>query len=201
LADGLLGTLLELLTGLSLLEQIYLICAVAGGFGFALQVTAMVLGGIGDLDIGDGGADLGDAGGHHHIEAGYKVFSLQSITAFLLMFGLSGFVLLREDMTDKAGSILWACVAGTAALGLVSGMFTFFARMQASGTMTMSSTVGCEGVVYLTIPAEGTGKVTITVQESLREFEAISKEKTEIRTDERIRVTAVEAGILVVEKI
>ncbi len=57
------------------------------------------------------------------------------------------------------------------------------------------------GTVYLTIRAQGTGKVQITLQGRPREFEAVAKDGAEIKTGERIKVLEVNNSVLVVEKV
>ena len=56
-------------------------------------------------------------------------------------------------------------------------MFKWLAGMQQSGNIDVyKSAVGCQGKVYLTIPGErkGTGKVQIVINESVREYDAVT---------------------------
>ena len=73
--------------------------------------------------------------------------------------------------------------------------------LQSSGTISIDDTVGCKGKVYLTIPIDGTGRVLISVKNSLREYEARTNDDTQIKTDTPIRVIWVDGGVLVVEKV
>ncbi len=190
------GLLFEYFFRISFLEQVYLVCALLGGLGFVLQVVGMMLGlGDGHIDLHGGDMSVSD------FDAGYKVLSVQGIAAFFLMFGLVGFVLLKEGMTDNIWSMVWATLSGLGGLALVSALFAFFSRMQSSGTMKVENAIGQQGRVYLTIPAGGTGKVIVTVQESQREFDAVSANNEEIPTDDRIKVVGIEAGVLIVEKL
>lgn len=93
-----------------------------------------------------------------------------------------------------------AVVAGVVTVYIIAKLFSFLVRMQSSGTIETSAAEGAEGEVYLTIPAEGTGKVMVTVKNRLREYEAISMNNVEIKTGERIRVLWVKGSVLVVEK-
>ena len=74
---------------------------------------------------------------------------------------------------------------------------------QASGNIDVNTmAVGCTGRVYLTIPGErkGEGKVQITINESVREYQALTDGDT-IKTDTPIKVVEVinESTLLVEE--
>ena len=53
-------------------------------------------------------------------------------------------------------------------------------KMEQSGNIETSSALGCKGNVYLTIPGQrsGEGKVQITVQGAIREFDAMTEAET-----------------------
>ena len=66
----------------------------------------------------------------------------------------------------------------------------------------MENTVRKEGIVYLTIPENGTGQISVVVQGGLRQFDAVSSAGQRIPTGEKIRVVrVVSSRILVVEPI
>ena len=80
-------------------------------------------------------------------------------------------------------------------------MNEFLARIQSDGTLDVRNALGERGSVYLTVPAcgQGTGKVNVTVQEQLREFEAVTEERSPIPTGSEIVVVGLtEDGTLVV---
>ena len=85
-------------------------------------------------------------------------------------------------------------VAGFAMIWVMKRLFGFFVRMQSSGTLNVQNTVGQPGIVYLKIPADGAGKVQVTVQNRLEEFTAVSEEKEEIPTGATIKVVRVISG-------
>ena len=60
---------------------------------------------------------------------------------------------------------------------LVMVLFKWLNSMQQTGTIDVfSQAAGCQGKVYLAIPAErkGTGKVQITINNSIREYDAVT---------------------------
>ena len=64
-------------------------------------------------------------------------------------------------------------------------------RLQYDGTLDPRNAVGLTGTVYLTVPAgrAAPGKVELTVQEQLREFEAVTDSPEPIPTGDPVRVT------------
>jgi len=75
-------------------------------------------------------------------------------------------------------------------------------RLQSEGTLDIRNAIGQTGSVYLTIPANGSGQVQVTVQGSLRIFNAVSQDKNKISTGAGVRVTDITAdNTLVVEQI
>ena len=194
---------------LSAVEKIFFICAVLGGVMFILRLLLSLFGGHHDADMGgdvDGGFDVHDVhdvhDAPHDSDASFKILSLQGLTAFFMMFGLVGLALSRQSRWATMWATLGAFIGGLAAMWVMAKIFKGMTKLQSDGTMDIQNAVGQEGTVYLTIPAEGEGKVQVTVQGSLRELTAVSKYKTEIKTGERIVVDSVtSANVLVVKKI
>ena len=182
-------------------ELFFLICAVIGGVFVLLRVIMLFIGldhdMATDMDVGHSDLDL------HHSDSdiGFKIISLQSITSFLMMFGLVGLALYRQSKTGLFIAMIGAIIAGLFSIWIIGKLFSLFVRLQASGTIAMDDTIGAVGKVYLTIPADGTGRVLVKVKNSLREFDAASNNDREIPTDTSVRVVWVDGNILVVEQI
>jgi membrane protein implicated in regulation of membrane protease activity len=183
------------------LEMFFLICAIIGGAFVSIRLVMQLIG-IGH----DGGGDF-DTGGHgfdaHHADSdiGFKVLSLHGLTSFLMMFGLVGLALYRQSRMGAFISIVGAVAAGLASVWIIKKLFSLILKLQSSGTISIDSTVGSQGRVYLKIPANGTGRVLVSVNNSLREYEAASSDEKEISTDTPIRVIWVDGNVLVVERI
>ena len=198
---------------MSILEMLFVGCAILGGGLFFIRVVLMFMGGEseadGDVDVAgdvdadvDADADVGaDAGGS---DTSFKILSLQGLTGFFMMFGLIGLAVLRAISPGAVGdivSILAAVGAGLFAVWVITKLFSLMKGLQSSGTLDLASAAGKEGSVYLRIPAEGRGKVQITIQGRLQEFEAVSEKKVDIKTAEHIRVVRVVSGnVMSVEK-
>jgi len=77
-------------------------------------------------------------------------------------------------------------------------------RLQYDGTLDLRNALGRTGTVYLTVPPgrSSPGKVTLTVQEQLTEFEALTDSPAPIPTGSPVRVTGLAGrGALLVEPI
>ncbi len=176
----------------SILEMLFVGCATLGGVLFFIRLVLMFMGGESEVD-GDVDVDA-DAGGS---DTSFKILSLQGLTGFFMMFGLIGLAVLRAMAPGAAGnivSILAAVGAGLFAVWVITKLFSMMKGLQSSGTLDLANAVGQEGSVYLTIPAEGRGKVQVTIQGRLQEFEAISEKKVDIKTGQQIRVVRVVSG-------
>ena len=74
--------------------------------------------------------------------------------------------------------------------------------MQSSGSAKLSSAVGKQGSVYLTVPPGGTGKVQVDIGGHLKVVDASSDSDEELKTGDRVEVVRSVAGnTLVVRKV
>lgn len=205
------------------IEKVFLISAILGGAVFLVRLILFFIGmghhGVDgdtgfDGDVGHDAGHMGDAGhdvGHVHggiqghaaeAESSFKFVSLQGITAFFMMFGLVGLALSRQSKWPTTLSVFGAVAAGFFSVWVMGKLLSAMAKLQSEGTLDIRNAIGQEGTVYLKIPATGKGVVQITVQDTLRELTAVSQEKTEIKTGERVVVEDVTGGnILVVKKV
>jgi hypothetical protein len=187
-------------------NAVFFLSAVFGGVLFIFHLILMIVGGVhsawdagGHAGVDAHGADTAHSGDS---DASFKLLTLRGLTAFFLIFGLVGLAMSIDSHFGPIGSLFGACVAGLIAMYAVAKFFTMLLRVQSSGTVNMNNAIGAEGTVYLTIPAGGTGKVQILIQDHLNIYDAISDTQETIKTGEGIRVTRLVAGeILVVEKL
>ncbi len=195
--------------GMTGLEKFFLVCALFGGVLFVIRMVMQFIGGFGDVDTEidageDADVDIGAAEGEAAIEdstASFKLLTLQGITGFFMMFGLVGLALLRQTKLSEAWAVFGALLWGLLTLWIVAKLFQFMRNLQSSGTIDIRNAVGQEGTVYLTIPADGTGKAQVTVQDRLRVMDAVTQKGEEIKTGESIMVVRVIGdSTLVVEK-
>lgn len=186
---------------LTWIEIIYWASTIIGGTLFILRLAMLFIGGNISDDALDTALDTGDASGHHaDADVSFKLLSLQGLTSFFMMFGLVGLALLKAGLHTLL-TVVGGILAGLGTVVIISLIFTQMKRLQSDGTLNIQNTIGRDGDVYLTIPKNGSGQVQIIVQGSLKIFDAVSSNKNQIPTGEKIHVVGVAGGnTLVVEK-
>jgi hypothetical protein len=180
------------------LELAFVICAAIGGVLFLSRFVMQLFGLHHDvsLDIHSGDLDLTNS------DVGFKALSFQSITAFLLMFGLVGFALQRSEHAGAMLSLGGATAAGLLAGWVIALLFRGMSRLQSSANYDPRQAIGQRGSVYLTIPAGGTGKVTVTINNRLSVLDAVAQDKSEMKTGVAVQVVDVVAqNILMVSRV
>lgn len=174
------------------METLFLICAIVGGtvlvFQFVLSLIG--LGGHGDFDLPDGGADMGhhvpgDAGhhGHAHDAAGaehssnwyFGIITFQTVVAAIAFFGFAGMAATSAELQQPLRLVV-SLAAGAAAMLGVHSLMRWIARLRSDGTERIDGAVGLEGTVYLKIPGhnQGAGKVHMALQNRLVEYAAVT---------------------------
>ena len=189
---------------------------------FVIQTVMTFLGAAGDSDfdinsdfdadapgdVADGSVDVGggpDVGGHDvdHPSTGMNLLTFRNFINFLIGFGWTA-ILLKDSVPATGLRMLIAIVVGAVLVVIVMLLFKWLTDMQQSGNINVyKSAIGCEGTVYLSIPGErsGAGKIQITINNAVREYEAVT-DGPALKTGARIRVVeVVSANTLLVEEI
>ena len=194
----------------SLILLIQLIMAL---FGFAHGADADVGGGHdlggghdvgGDVDVDVGGGHGGHGHGHHghsHGDSGLRVFTVQGIISFFVMYCWSCIAFLSTSMPEWLASIL-SFILGAAALLLMAKLMQLMLKLQDSGNIELEGAVGMIAQVYIPIPSHenGIGKVMLTIQSRYIECDAITRGDTLLKTDMFVKVVEVRGTTLIVEK-
>ncbi len=149
-------------------------------------------------DAGDGGIDTDvDTGfdteaADAAVEGGTNLYTFRNFVNFILGFGWSA-ILLQEKITSIPLLIVVSVIIGAALVALVMYLFKWLSSMQQSGNINLfKAAVGCGGSVYLTIPGQrkGEGKVQLSINNSVREYNAVTDGDT-LKTGTQIRVVEV----------
>jgi len=138
----------------------------------------------------------------HYDANGLQLFTIRGIMAFLMVGSWVGFLTSKTGTNDFI-ALLLAVVSGAIALFFMAKLMQFLLSLQEDGTTNVKNALGQIGQVYIRIPAEekGMGKVNVTVQEKLCEFDAVTEKSEMLKTGEMVYVTDVRAGnVLVVER-
>ena len=176
-------------------QQIFLLVAIPSTVILVIQTILLLIGLNDDVDVDVDIDDLGDDG--------LTLFSVRGIVSMLCIAGWSGFALCGTSL-PLVVSILIAVLLGILTLIGMAFLMRSLQRLQSSGNIQISNTIGKVGQVYIPIPANAAaaGKINITVQEKYSEFLAITMEAETITTGTYVRVVAVnDAGVLVVERV
>ena len=164
-----------------------------------------------DLDTGtdgldghlDAAGDATDAAEGAHLGSGMPLLTFRNMVNFFLGFGWTS-VLLHEKIGSTSLLMIVSIIVGIALVFLVMYIFKWLAGMQQSGNINVyKAAVDCQGKVYLTIPGEraGTGKVQITINNSVREYAALT-DGPELKTGTDIKVVdVVSSDTLLVEEL
>ena len=121
-----------------------------------------------DFDSGSDATDLGTGGSN--------LYTFRNFVNFFLGFGWTA-VLLSGEIESKALLLFVSILVGILLVFLVMLLFKWLSGMQQSGTINIyKQAVGCQGKVYFSIPAarSGQGKVQITINNSIREYDAVT---------------------------
>lgn len=217
--------------GLQLAEQILYCIAVPATLILIIQIILMLIG-LGDsggginpsdtsgldmpegfdgadgFDVADGvDTDVSDLSGHDISSpadiADFRLLSVQSVIAFLCIFGWSGIAALSCGV-PAWGAIAIGVVLGFGAMFLVAKIIQWSSKLAQNGNFNVKNLLGESGTVYIPIPpkGEGTGKINISCGERFLEFDAVTEEEKALATGSAVRVVDIISGsTLVVEKI
>lgn len=203
--------------GLTALEHVFYYCAIPATIILAIQTIGTILGigsddvdvdFDGDINIDSGTVDFGDmaaeASSIDAIESAssLKFFSVRGIVAFFSLFGWVGIVLLDAGLNTFLVFFL-ATACGLIGMLVIAVMFYAIAKLQRRGNINIKNAIGKQGQVYLTIPANmsGKGKINVIIQERYSEVSAMTESEYPIKTGSVVRVVgAVDMNTLLVEK-
>ena len=150
-----------------------------------------------DVDTSMDGADLSN------IDGGSNLYTFRNFVNFFLGFGWAA-ILLQKSVKSTGLLIVLAVLVGVALVVAVMYLFKWLSSMQQSGNINIyKAAVGCQGKCYLVIPGEraGEGKVQITIQGAVREYNAVTDGDT-IKTGTPIKVVeTINANTLLVEEL
>ena len=186
-------------TSLDLFMKILWGIAIATSLIFILETVLTFIG----IDH-DGSFDMDtSADGSFESEPSMNLYTFRNLVNFLLGMSWTA-ILLKEQIASTALLMLIAVVAGILLVAAVMYMFKWLSKMQQSGNIDVyKSAVGCIGKVYLSIPAQrkGAGKVQITINEAVREYDALTDSESELKTGASIKVVEVlDPSTLLVEE-
>ena len=179
---------------LTLFEKIYWIVAIAGSVILLILIVMTLMGGDVD-DLGDVDADIdGDTG------IGFQFLSFKNLMGFLTIFGWSGLACLDNGLSTGM-TIFVSVICGLLMMLAMASLFYYLSKLQSSGTLNLKNAKDQIGEVYLTVGANRSriGKVSVNVQGTLRELQALTDEDKDLVQGNVVKVHDVtDTGILIV---
>lgn len=152
-----------------------------------------------DADIATDGADVSDS----FDASGFHLVSFKSIISFLLGFGWTG-VLFWDDFDSVVWLVGLATMVGFVFMCIIAWALYMVMKLDKDNTFRIKEVVGKTADVYLRIPANKaeTGKITISVNGSIHELEAMTSSSEMIPTGSKVKIVEVlEGEVVLVEKI
>lgn len=147
---------------------------------------------IGDLDT-DMDADIG---------AGFQFISFKNLVGFFTIMGWAGIACIDAGFGTIA-TIIISVIAGLLMMLVMATLFYFIYKLSDSGTLNYKNAIDAVGEVYLTIGSDRSkmGKVTVNVQGTMRELDALTDSLTDLKSGSIIKVVDVTSnGVLIVDK-
>jgi len=188
-------------TSLDLFMKILWCIAIASSLIFIIETVLTFIGADVEMDM-DTDFDVPDGG--FEGDPSMNLYTFRNLVNFLLGMSWTA-ILLQEQISSKALLMIIAFAVGALLVFAVMMMFKGLSKMQQSGNIDVyKSAIGCTGKVYLTVPAErkGTGKVQININNSVREYDALTDSEDDLKTGTSIKVTEVlDTNTLLVEEI
>ena len=187
--------MIEWFSALAILSKFYWAIALIGSLFFLFIIITTFLG-------IDGGDDFGDVDAEIDADTGieFQFISFKNLVGFFTIFGWSGIACIDANL-NKTLTIIISFIAGLLMMIIMAAMFYYMKKLTESGTLVYKNALNATGEVYLTIGANRSkiGKVSVTVQGSLRELEAITDSTSELKSGTVITVVDVTSnGILIV---
>lgn len=188
-------------TTLDLFMKILWCIAIASSLIFIVETVLTFIGADVDFDT-DADFDMPD--GTFEGDPSMNLYTFRNLVNFLLGMSWTA-ILLKDQITSKVLLMVIAFAAGAILVAAVMMLFKWLSKMQQSGNIdVMKDAEGCNGKVYLTIPAEraGTGKVQITINGAVREYDAVTDSEQDLKTGKAIKVVeAIDNSTLLVEEL
>lgn len=177
-------------------NALFTICAGIGAGLFLYQVFLLIVGQDGLVDCECVSEGLPD-----DTDISFTFLNIQTVTSFIMMFGMSGLVYRLTFSWRLHYAVPLALITGAICMYLIFKLYQQLLNLQSNGIISLENAVGKEGTVYLRIPEDGVGKVTINLQGRLVECEAVSHDHSEISYGQPIKVREVHQQRLHVEKV
>jgi len=153
------------------------------------------------IGMGDNGEISGDADADSDTGIPFQFFTFRNFVNFFLGFSWAG-ISFYETIESKVWLTLLCVFTGLVLVAIVMALLYALSKATQSGNIDINNAIGRPATVYFTIPAagKGTGKIQMTIQQAVREYDAVSKLDEPVSTGSLVRVKSViDAHTLLIE--
>jgi hypothetical protein len=198
------------------LDTIFLVAAVIGGTVLVCQFILTLVGlghdgfdgghHVGDLSGSHVGGDFhGDAhggdsmhghadGDQHHPDSSwlFGVLSFRTLVAAIAFFGVAGKAALSAGYTS-ASSLILATLIGFSAMYGMYWLLRLVGSLNSAGNERIVNAIGRQATVYIPIPiaGKGAGKVQLSMQNRIVEYQAVTDDVEPLKTGESVEVVGI----------
>lgn len=186
--------------GLSETMRIFWICGAVSTLVFLVQFVMTFIG------IGDADADFdfsGEAGDTMDFGGVMSLFSVRNIVNFFMGFGWGG-VCIGNYTDNKLILYVGATIIGLIFVAIFFLLVKQILKLENNGNINMNDCIGKVCDVYLRIPAAkgGKGKVQMSLNGSVLEWDAVTEDSETINTGSKVKVVALMgSSTLLVERV
>jgi hypothetical protein len=144
------------------------------------------------LGMGDHADVSGDTDVDADTQVPFQLFTFRNFVNFFLGFAWTG-ISLYEAIANKVWLTLLAVFIGLVLVTIVMAILYALSKTVQSGNIDINNAIGKTATVYFTIPAagKGTGKIQMSIQQAVREYDALSEAEQPTPTGSIVRVKAV----------
>lgn len=190
--DGNVSSMLYYFNEIIVSGSFFWICALVGTGMFFIQfIINLVF--VGDLEHLDGGDNSAS-----DVRV-FKWLSIQTITGFLMMFGWTALTCQNEFGFQILPTLGVSLVVGIVTAYLLRFILRLSKKLHSSGSsFNLEEAIGKEAYIYQSIPKDGVGKISISLQHITHEIEAISYNSDELPSFTCVKVIKIKDDNLVV---
>ena len=186
----------EWFSNLEFFSKFYWSIALVGSLVFIIVMIMAFAGGDAD-DLGDLDSDIDS-----DVGAGFQFISFKNIVGFFTIFGWSGIACIDAGLS-KPFTVVISIISGLLMMVVMASLFYYINKLSDSGTLNYKNAIDAVGEVYLTIGSDRSsmGKVSINVQGTVRELDALTDALSDLKSGTIIKVVDVTSnGILIVDR-
>ena len=170
---------------------------IAGGL-LILLLLISIIGGMdfdGDVDA-DAGGDMDAHSDGSSADAGLGL--LKTLLTFISVGAFTARAIFLNTSWSWTLVILSSLIAGGVAVMLLTWFFRWLLRNQEEGTWHLWQAEGKMGTVYVPIPPDGKGRITVLIDEVNREIAARSENGRQLATHEKVMVIEAKKDYVIV---